>query len=66
MKSWRTTLYGALTALAVLISAIAEPLLDTDPATLPNWTVAFAAVTGFIAAFCARDNKVSSEAAGIK
>ena len=66
MKSWRTTLSGVMSIVISLWGCVASPLLDENPATKPQWEVAFAAVTAGIGLISARDNKVSSEQAGVK
>lgn len=65
MGSWRTSLAGALSALGILLPAIAAAI-DGNPATDPNWGMVIPAVIGSIGLLFARDNKVSSEAAGAK
>lgn len=65
MKSWRTSLFGT-GGLVTLLASVASALLDGDPATNVDWTLTIAAAMPCIAALFARDNKVSSEAAGVK
>jgi hypothetical protein len=65
-KSWKTTLCGILTIAASGITLVAIPLLDADPLTIPNWTAFIAALTAGIGLLFARDNGVTSEAAGAK
>lgn len=36
MRSWKTTVAGVATALGAVSTAVAA-LLDSDPATVPNW-----------------------------
>lgn len=64
MKSWKTTLAGVLAIVAAAIAMIANPLLDADPATVPNF-VEFLSIAGagMIGLF-ARDNNVTSKEAG--
>lgn len=64
MKSWRTTLCGVLMIVSSAISLIAMPLLDADPLTVANYEAFVAAVIAGIGLIAARDNGVSSEAAG--
>lgn len=65
LKSYRTTLMGIVAILSAIVSA-ATPLLDTDPATNPDWTSVSAAIAGGLGLIFARDNKVTSEEAGAK
>lgn len=65
MKSWRTTVTGALAIVAAVIPAI-QALLDGNPATSPDWSVTGAAVMAGIGLIAARDNRVSSEQVGAK
>jgi hypothetical protein len=41
-------------------------MLDSDPATNPDWSVVIATVTAGFGLLFARDNNVSSEEAGAK
>ncbi len=61
--SWRTATAGILAILAALIGA-AQSLIDSNPATNPDWSSLTVAVMAGIGLIKARDNKVSSEAAG--
>lgn len=63
--SWRTTAAGIVAILVAVLGA-ATPLLDTDPATNPDWTSVSAAIAGGLGLIFARDNKVTSEEAGAK
>ncbi len=63
MKSWRTTTMGVLAILSALIGA-AQALIDGNPATNPDWTTLSAAVLAGVGLITARDNGVTSEAAG--
>lgn len=63
MKSWRTTTTGVLAILAALIGA-AQALIDGNPATNPDWTSIAAAIMAGVGLITARDNGVTSEAAG--
>ncbi len=65
MKSWRTTVTGILTIL-VAVAAAGKAFFDGDPSTVPNWEAVIAAVIAGVGLISARDNKVSSEEAGIK
>lgn len=66
MASWKTTVCGILGIVVAGINFIAMPMLDADPATLPNYTAFVAALTAGIGLLFARDNNVSSEQAGVK
>jgi len=66
MKSWKTTLCGVLGFVATVITVVAQPLLDGDPATEPMWAVAGTALAACIGLFFARDNDKSSEDVGTK
>lgn len=58
--SWKTTLAGVCTVLAA-ISAAGKMMLDNDPATNPDWTLAIGAVTAGLGLIFARDNNKTSE-----
>jgi hypothetical protein len=62
-ESWRTSLFGILAGLSILISQV-KTLLDKDPSTNIDISLIIASITGIIAAISARDNKVTSEEAG--
>ena len=64
MNSWKTTLCGVLSLVAAGITLVAVPLLDADPATLPNWGAFGAALSAAVGLFLARDNDRTSEQAG--
>lgn len=65
MKSWRTTVLGIVGAIGILCTQVGN-VLDADPATVLDWSTIFSALGVFGIGFFARDNKVSSEAAGAK
>lgn len=65
IKSWKTTAAG-VAGIVIAIASCVQALLDGDPATVPNYEVALAAVITGLGLIFARDNNVSSEAAGIK
>lgn len=65
MKSWKTTAAGVLTALIPVLNAV-QAFIDGDPATVPDWGLAIAALTAGLGLIFARDNNVSSEEAGAK
>lgn len=64
-KSWRTTALGVLAFLGAAAPELAK-LLDADAATNPDWRLIVLGVIGLFGGAVARDNKVSSEAAGAK
>jgi len=66
MNSWKTTLCGLLSLVAAGLTLVAVPMLDADPATLPNWGAFSAALAAAVGLFLARDNDKSSEQAGAK
>lgn len=63
--SWRTTGAGIGMILTAIGAAIAA-LTDNDPATHVNIGATISAVVAGVGLIMARDNKVSSEDAGIK
>jgi len=65
MKSWKTTLTGALQLLIVLANE-GVSLADSDPLTNPNWSLVITSIIIFVGLVKARDNDVSSENAGAK
>lgn len=65
MKSWRTTTLGIITILGALMGVV-KCLIDNDPSTNPDWQTAIAAMTAGWGLIVARDNSVTSEAAGAK
>ena len=56
--SWRTTTLGIITILTAVAGAV-QLLLDNDPATNPDFTVAVAAVISGIGLIFAKDAKVT-------
>jgi hypothetical protein len=64
-QSWRTTLSGVFTGIALLLGQ-ALTLLDNDPKTNLDFTVIMAAFGMFSLGFTARDENVTSEQAGLK
>jgi len=71
--SWRTAGLGAAAVLYVVLKAVAIPLLDDDPATLPNFREVIDALLSNGEAILlalglgvARDNVVSSQQVGIR
>lgn len=65
MKSWRTTTAGLTAILIALLGALAT-LVDSNPATNPDWPTVIAACMAGVGLIKARDNEVSSESAGAK
>lgn len=63
ISSWKTTA-AAVAGLLGLLSAAAQALLDADPATNPDWNTLFVLAMPMVGLLFARDNAVSSEAAG--
>ena len=64
-SSWRTTFAGVAAA-GIALLAVAQAYFDNDPATVPQWEIAIGAIIAGVGLIFARDNKVSSEAAGAK
>lgn len=65
-RSWRTTVLGLGAALVACWPLVIAPLLDEDPATVPQWGLGIAALMGGLGLGAARDHGVSSEKAGAK
>lgn len=63
--SWKTSAAG-IGAILVAIGSALSAMFDADPATIPDWGAVVAAVIAGIGLLAARDNNVSSEAAGAK
>lgn len=61
--SWLPKLTG-LTSLLTLVGNAATMLLDGNPATNPDWSIFFPAMTAAIGLIFARQNSVTSEDAG--
>ena len=64
-KSWKTTSAG-IAGIVIAIASCVQAQFDGDPLTVPNYEVALAAVITGLGLIFARDNNVSSEAAGVK
>lgn len=58
MKSWRTTVLGIVTILTA-VAGVVQALVDNDPTTNPDMTVAVAAVVSGIGLIFAKDAKVT-------
>lgn len=65
VKSWRTTLTGVMGFLAVLCTELPKAL-DDNPLTVPEWGLVVAGALVMLGLGAARDNQVTSEAAGAK
>lgn len=65
-RSWRTTVLGLGAALVACWPLVVVPLLDEDPATVPQWMAGLSAVLFALGLGVARDSAVSSEKAGAK
>lgn len=63
--SWKTSAAG-IGAILVAVGSALTSMFDADPATIPDWGAVVAAVIAGIGLLAARDNNVSSEAAGAK
>ena len=64
--SWKTTVCGLLGLVAAAITLIAQPILDGDPSTDPQWAVFGTSLAAAVGLFFARDNDKSSEDVGAK
>ena len=58
MKSWRTTVLGIVTILTA-VAGVVQAMIDNDPTTNPDMTVAVAAVVSGIGLIFAKDSKVT-------
>lgn len=65
MPSWRTTVAG-IGAMLVAIGGAVSATFDNDPTTTADWAAVIAACIAGFGLIFARDNKVSSERAGVK
>jgi|TARA_R110000868_G_scaffold223216_10_gene475090 hypothetical protein len=65
MKSWKTSLTG-IAAILTAVGAAIMALMDNDPATVIDVAATAAAIMAGVGLIFARDNNVSSEAAGAK
>jgi|APGre2960657404_1045060.scaffolds.fasta_scaffold243246_2 uncharacterized membrane protein YhiD involved in acid resistance len=63
--SWKTSAAG-IGAVLVAAGSAMTAMFDNDPATLPDWGAVIAAVIAGVGLLFARDNGVTSEAAGAK
>lgn len=62
MKSWKTTITGVI----AIITAICGAVTGIVNGTPVDWTTVIAAVVSGVGLIAARDNAVTSEAAGAK
>jgi hypothetical protein len=65
MNSWKTTAAG-IGAILVAVGSALSATFDADPATVADWGAVVAACIAGAGLLFARDNNVSSEAAGVK
>lgn len=64
MGSWKTTLSGIGTIVVALFTLVVQPMIDADPATLPNFGEFFTIAIAAGGLLFARDNDKSSEQVG--
>lgn len=64
-KSWKTTLFGAGGLITVWVAVLCA-VFDGDPSTVPDYTTAITITLPALGLLFARDNSVSSAAAGVK
>lgn len=65
MKSWKTTVCGIL-GFIVAGGTAAVALLDSDPATIPQWELVVATFMAMVGLFAARDSDKSSQDHGVR
>ena len=58
-KSWRTTVLGITTIIAA-VAGLVQAMLDADPSTNPDMTVAVAAILSGLGLIFARDAKATT------
>jgi len=63
MKSWKTTLAGIAAIVAALATAVSAQF-DSNPATVPDWTLVIGMITAGVGLMFARDNDKTSEQVG--
>ena len=56
--SWKTTLFGVCTILAV-VGSVGKALLDGDPVTNPDWATTIAGLTAAFGLIFAKDSNVT-------
>lgn len=59
LTSWRTTVLG-ITTIVAAVAGVVQSMLDNDPATNPDMTVAVAAILSGIGLIFARDAKAKA------
>lgn len=64
-KSWKTTASGAVTALYAIADAL-KAMLDSDPATVPDWSLVLVAVGAFVGLLHAKDRTVTGVGAAAR
>ena len=58
--NWRTTMAACIVALTAIGDAV-QALIDSDPATTPNWNLVIALVVAALGLLFARDSVVTSD-----
>ena len=66
MKASYRTFISGVSVILIAIGPAIKALFDSDPSTNPDWNLVVAAITAGVGLMFARDEKVSSAAAGIK
>ena len=65
LRSWKTTAMGLIILLQAVLLATSH-MIDSDPATNPDWNSVITAAMAFVALLMARDADVSSQDAGVR
>lgn len=63
--SWKTSLSGIIALVASALTLVVQPMVDTDPATVPQWSAFITMAATSLGLLAARDHNVSSEKAGV-
>ena len=66
MAPGKPKVVGILSLITAAITLIAIPLLDSDPATVPNYSAFLALILPNIGLLFARDSNLTSEQVGAK